>query len=348
MHTTSNNVAKAWGVNHSALCGKLLGHRQRKWIPPSCPAGLMIGPPGITGAWAQPSPRVPRQHPPTSKAQPAALTRGTPCSSCPTALGTARRCSGKRLRAWHGSGRTQGTPMEALFGRQRQEPQAGHGRPSGLAPARTPPSSPGSKTTADCRCRNSWTLTGPGSPTASRRRSPPRGTRWEPCIPSSGPLPPSDTAKPGTTFSSGTEGCPRAEEWRPSDQRWRTTSSRRSPSRRTRAGTMPTTRSSTTRKLELYGIPAKSPRPHVLEVRFRPCWAWLRTGTRTAGLALRLGRWRSPGCRGFRTQEWLCGSPNGRGDARGGPEAPASAPNPAAAQREPQEHRQRRKGTIKL
>ena len=76
------------------------------------------------------------------------------------------------------------------------------------------------------------------------------------------------------------------------------------------------------------------------------------TGTRTAGVALRLGRWQSPDCRGFRPQEWPCGSPSGKkstqGKCPGGPEAPASAPNPAAAQREPQGHHQRRKGTVKL
>ena len=36
------------------------------------------------------------------------------------------------------------------------------------------------------------------------------------------------------------------------------------------------------RKEELYGIPARSPRPQVLEVRCRPCWAWLRVRERPA------------------------------------------------------------------
>ena len=30
-YTTSNSVAKAWGVDHSALCGKFLNHRHRRW-----------------------------------------------------------------------------------------------------------------------------------------------------------------------------------------------------------------------------------------------------------------------------------------------------------------------------
>ena len=42
-------------------------------------------------------------------------------------------------------------------------------------------------------------------------------------------------------FSSGTEGCPRAEGWRHSGQRRQITSSRRFPSGRARAGTTPST-----------------------------------------------------------------------------------------------------------
>ena len=49
----------------------------------------------------------------------------------------------------------------------------------------------------------------------------------------------------GNSSSSGMESWPKAGRRRPSDQCWRTTSSRRSPSGRARVGTMPTTRSST-------------------------------------------------------------------------------------------------------
>ena len=104
--------------------------------------------------------------------------KGTPRSSCRTVPGRAQPCAGKKLPAWRGSGRTQATPMEDPSGRQRQEPQARHGGLSGLPPARILPSSSGSRITAHCRSRGSWTLIGPGSPTASRRRCSPGKERW--------------------------------------------------------------------------------------------------------------------------------------------------------------------------
>ena len=36
-YTTSKEVAKAWEVDHSTLCGKLLGHRRRKWKDTNTP-----------------------------------------------------------------------------------------------------------------------------------------------------------------------------------------------------------------------------------------------------------------------------------------------------------------------
>ena len=41
-YTTSNDVARAWGVDRNALCGKLLGHRRRKWRDTNPPALLPL------------------------------------------------------------------------------------------------------------------------------------------------------------------------------------------------------------------------------------------------------------------------------------------------------------------
>ena len=41
--TTSTEVAKAWEVDHNALCGKLLGHRRRKWMDANPPRSSTSG-----------------------------------------------------------------------------------------------------------------------------------------------------------------------------------------------------------------------------------------------------------------------------------------------------------------
>ena len=50
-YTTSNNVAKAWGVDHSALCGKFLGHWRRRWGDLNPPALLHLVHRGLA-VWA--------------------------------------------------------------------------------------------------------------------------------------------------------------------------------------------------------------------------------------------------------------------------------------------------------
>ena len=46
-YTTSKDVAKAWGVDHSTLCGKLPGHRRRKWKDTNPPALLPLAHGGL-------------------------------------------------------------------------------------------------------------------------------------------------------------------------------------------------------------------------------------------------------------------------------------------------------------
>ena len=87
-YTTSKEVAKAWEVDHSTLCGKLLGHRRRKWKDTKPPRSSTSGAwdPRNTPRWGWPSCRCgPTSASPTmepGRTETPSQACGTPWTGC--------------------------------------------------------------------------------------------------------------------------------------------------------------------------------------------------------------------------------------------------------------------------
>ena len=99
--TSSTEVAKAWEVDHNALCGKLLGHRRRKWMDANPPCSSTSGAwdPRSTHRWGWPPCRCgPTRPSPTTESwrtEAPSQACGTPWTGCRAsqrASSRGRRC----------------------------------------------------------------------------------------------------------------------------------------------------------------------------------------------------------------------------------------------------------------